>query len=543
MPTLRFHPTPLLFACLLLGSGCAGMKGVAPSVARELGDAARGPGGAGRPAYLDAMAARLPAPAESGLTLLTPSTTLALAFLHSRDLQTEREKLQATVLDLLAARRKVGLTSSLSGGVRKVVEGESSSSASTPTSSVSLSLGDTLRSGAIFTVSGAETIDLDPVSEADREFRSIASAKLKQPLLKGAGFEASHGGLIQAERTLVYGLRSFELARQELALTLLKGLYDLVQLENVVDNTAKSLEQASFLKRRSEAMFKVQLAPYLDVLRSEQQELSAKAQLDESRTSYTNGVRRFVADLGLPSTTPTHLDTPLPLLRPLRADAHLCLETARDRRLDLHTARGRVEDAERNLRVARQSRLPDVGATVATGVRTDRAEDFPGENAETSTEVGLEFSIPLDGRADRDAVRLAELALAQAQRALESLNEDIEVGVSRSFARLHAAERRVEIERRNLDIAGRRVENAVFRFKNGELSNRDVVEAEDELLLARNSLAQSLITHELERLGLLKDLGLLELDAIGVLREIPADAGASLFGPPMDMKELGTHDS
>ena len=84
----------------------------------------------------------------------------------------------------------------------------------------------------------------------------------------------------------------------------------------------------------------------------------------------------------------------------------------------------------------------------------------------------------------------------------------------------------------------------MFRFKNGELSNRDVVEAEDELLLARNSLAQSLITHELERLGLLRDLGLLELDAVGVLREIPSESsGSSLFGPPLELKELDPHDS
>jgi outer membrane protein TolC len=522
-------------------AGCATSEGLQRDTARNLGAAARGPGGAGREAHQDALAQRAPAPADEVGLVLTPESSLELAYRHSRTLQTEREKLQTSTLNLLASRRRLGLTSTLTGGVRKLLEGDSSSAASggAQSSSVTLGLGETLRTGGVLSLSGTETIDLDPVSEASREFRTVANAKLRQPLLKGAGYETSHAALIAAERQLVYDLRAFELARQELALTTLRGLYDLVQLDNVVLNTGKTVEQASYLRRRSDAMFKVQLAPYLDVLRSEQQELSARARLDETRTGYTNGVRRFVADLGLPSDRPVRLDTPLPPLRPLRADESLCRQAALENRLDLHTARGRLEDAERGLRIARQGRLPDLAATAAAGWRTERDEGFPGSNGESSAEVGVEFTLPLDGRADRDAVRAAELALAQARRALEALEEDIAVGVARSFARLHTAERRVEIERRNLDIAGRRVENAIIRFKAGELSNRDVVEAEDELLLARNTLAQSLITHELERLGLLKDLGLLEVNAAGALRELSRDAeGSSLFGEPTTPPEL-----
>ncbi len=109
-------------------------------------------GRGGRPGKTRSAAAR-PPPSTQDLLVLTPVSTLELAYWHSRDLQTEREKLLASALELLAARRKVGLTSSLTGGVRKVVESES---ATTPSISVSLSLGDTLASGAIFPVSGSD---------------------------------------------------------------------------------------------------------------------------------------------------------------------------------------------------------------------------------------------------------------------------------------------------------------------------------------------------------------------------------------------------
>ena len=78
----------------------------------------------------------------------------------------------------------------------------------------------------------------------------------------------------------------------------------------------------------------------------------------------------------------------------------------------------------------------------------------------------------------------------------------------------------VMIQKQNTTIAEKRARNALLRFKGGELSNRDVVEAENELLDARNAYSQALVDYELQRLRLLRNIGLLDVEANGDLREL-----------------------
>ena len=104
--------------------------------------------------------------------------------------------------------------------------------------------------------------------------------------MRGVGYENSHRALLQAEHELIYALRAFALARQDLALDILTDYYELINLKTILDNTQLNVERSTFLRRRSEAMFKVQMAPYIDVLRSEQQELSAEANLSASGSRF-----------------------------------------------------------------------------------------------------------------------------------------------------------------------------------------------------------------------------------------------------------------
>ena len=60
---------------------------------------------------------------------------------------------------------------------------------------------------------------------------------------------------------------------------------------------------------------------------------------------------------------------------------------------------------------------------------------------------------------------------------------------------------------------------ARIRFEAGEISNRDVVEAEEALLEAQNSLISAKVDYEIQRLQLLSDLGILFIDEQGMFKE------------------------
>ena len=58
-----------------------------------------------------------------------------------------------------------------------------------------------------------------------------------------------------------------------------------------------------------------------------------------------------------------------------------------------------------------------------------------------------------------------------------------------------------------------------FEQGNGQVDNRDVTEANDQLLEAKNRLIDERVNYEISRLQLLKDLGILFIDEKGMFQE------------------------
>ena len=239
-------------------------------------------------------------------------------------------------------------------------------------------------------------------------------------------------------------------------------------------------------------------------------------------------MKRFLLALGLPVETPVEMTGRIPELRTTALDEARCIDLALRRRLDLLTARNEREDAVRRLRLARNGLLPDLSVYGKADWRGEPEDKFSEQDLKEDASAGVKLSLPLDRRDERDAVKSAEIALDSATRDLEQTESSVRIEIMESFRRLNSLAATVQIEQQNVDIATQRARNAVLRFRNGELSNRDVVEAENELLDARNAYAQALIDYELQRIRLLRNVGLLDVAPDGALLELAAsDAGAA----------------
>ena len=57
---------------------------------------------------------------------------------------------------------------------------------------------------------------------------------------------------------------------------------------------------------------------------------------------------------------------------------------------------------------------------------------------------------------------------------------------------------------------------AQLQFERGDADNRDVVDAQESLLAARNTLVSEKVRYEIARLRLLRDLGILFIDDKGM---------------------------
>jgi outer membrane protein TolC len=457
--------------------------------------------------------------AETGQVRVTScDEALLLATRHSRQLQDQRDALFRQGLGLLRVRRGFGIE--LDGTAQYVFNRDDEGS-NTSEGGLAVGASQILPTGgkALAAVSSTGR-DAGATNEASSLlYDTSASLRIDQPLLAGAGYEASHGELIQSERDLLYALRSFALQRQDFAIRVRSRYYELLTRRAAVVNTRRNLEQSVLLEQRSDALFKVGRAPAIDVLRSRQQVLLASNVLAKAETDFDIQSRRFGLDLGLPVTLGCSVEGEIPPLRPLHLDESACIRQALTNRLDLKTTRERVADAERNLRTARRNLLPEVNVFgEIKSTRTDSG-DSEGVESESTSSGGVRMNLPLDQRDERDAVRQAERDLDAARRAWDQKEDEVRIEISDNFRNLQFQADTVEIERRNIEIAEKRARHALLQFRNGKLENRDVVEAENTLLAARNAYVQALTGYEVQRTQLMRDMGCLDVAVDGRLIE------------------------
>lgn len=446
------------------------------------------------------------------------NAALRLATQYSRSLQSKREQLYLSGLDVLAATRQ--FEPQCSGTLDYVLN--KGSDGDTPRTGA---LG--LKSSVILPTGGKLSASAGTQAGMSNSFNSAiydttANVELRQPLLAGAGYEASHEPLTQARRGLVYALRSFALERQDFSIGIMENYYNLVIQKAVLENTRLNVQQATYLRKRSEALFKIRRAPSIDVLRAQQQELTARNGLLQTESEYEIGLSRFLIEAGLPVSIQLKAGTEVPVKKPLQLDKDTCIKLALERRLDLKTMEERLDDSQRRLRLARNALLPQLEVFGKSGSR-EQGVDSPGRGSfDSDYSAGVSMEIPLDKRDERDAIKKSMIEVASSERNVAEKRDTIRVEISDSFSKLEALSETVVIEARNIEIAQRRADYATFRFRNGELSNRDVVEAQNDLLNARNAHVRALVQYERQRVQLLRDVSLLDVAADGTLIELPA---------------------
>jgi len=464
-------------------------------------------------------------PADQTLEL-NVSNVLTIATDFSRNLQNRRDDLYRAGLSLFGMRRDFGL--GVSGTIQYVFSGDDDGD-EFEDGGATIQAERILPTGGRIQATGSQDMSDETSSDtAERLYSSRGEIRLDQPLLAGAGYGASHEDLIQAERDYVYALRDFSLERQEFAVNTVREYYNLLGQRKVLENTRTNYQQFIFLRERSEALFQVNRAPAIDVLRSQQEELSAQNRLSSTEESYKIQVGRFLILLGLPSSQAAELADDIPQMKEITLDEKDAIELAYENRLDLLNVRDQHEDARRKLSVARNQFLPIVNAFGSTDWTSREAESIGDQEYQNEWRAGVQAEIPFDQRDERDAVRNAELDLLAAERRLTEQIDTTTLEVRESFSQLRSSKVSVQIQLKNIEIAEKRAKNALLQFRNGTLSNRDVVEAANGLLDARNAYISALADYEIQRLTLLRQVGLLDVARDGTIIELTPETKVAL---------------
>ncbi|MEZ5964967.1 MAG: TolC family protein [Planctomycetota bacterium] len=347
-------------------------------------------------------------------------------------------------------------------------------------------------------------------------FTTNGAVRLRQPLLQGAGYTASHEAWTRAQRELVYAVRRFELFRQRLSIDIARDYFGLISQKQTLANQERTYQDAVFDRRKAEALFSVDRNDEQQVFRARRREIVTENELIDARAAYKRALDAFRVRLGLPVASTIDVVSQTPEFVPIDMDDDSAVRAALANRLDLLSQREQVEDVERQLAIAENGLLPDFNLDASysldgSGPSLDRASPH-----DWSSSIGLTMEVPLQRTRERNSLRNAQIALDRARRGLTQQCDQLDIEVRDQLRQLRSIEQQLVLQREQIEQEKKAVAVMQIRYESGNVDNRDLLEARQALIQAENALIRLEVDHFVRRLELHRTLGVLFIDEQGM---------------------------
>lgn len=445
-------------------------------------------------------------------------TALELAAKHSRNYQTSKEALFSSALALISAQHDwdwnpVHNLSALLG------ISQSPNSQTTFSSDSSIGFTKRLLTGGRLSGSLALTTLQYLSGNHALSMQSIARLTLTQPLLGGSGMLVAREPLTQAERNLIYALRTYIRAREQLLINIAELYYAVLNAEANLTVGEMSYASLKYSRDRSQAMGEGGRVTQIDVDQAQQRLLSAESNLVTYHEAIQNAKDKLKIALAIPLTAAIDVDPndmavllKMTLPRPSMT-LEEAIELALQQRLDFATTKDRLEDAERAVAIARDNMRTKLDLTASASAESESRNRLAMPRfGDASYSVGLSADLPFDRTNETVALRRQLINLEQQRREIDQQREDITLSLRTTWNNLRSFEQKVQIQKISVSLAEKRVENTRMLFEDGRIAIREYLDAQDDLSNARNSLTQQLVTHRMCWLRLLYQLDELKVD-------------------------------
>ncbi|MBT7304899.1 MAG: TolC family protein, partial [Victivallales bacterium] len=193
--------------------------------------------------------------------------------------------------------------------------------------------------------------------------------------------------------------------------------------------------------------------------------------------------------------------------------------------LDLRRARSEIEDAQRRVLIAADRLRAELTlfGTASTGERRTTG-NTGGSNARVAPDEApvdgmLTLDLPLERTSERNTYRNRLIDLNRAIRSYQELEDRVKLTVREELRVLIEARESVVIQSQAVKLAERSIHSTNMFLEAGRAQIRDLLDAEESLLSARNALDSALVSYRIGELSLQRDLGVLEVSAEGTWRE------------------------
>lgn len=370
---------------------------------------------------------------------------------------------------------------------------------------------------------------------------TLFALELVQPLLRGAGWDIVTENLTQAERNVIYEVRSFAHYERTFAVDIATSYFKLLQQKDTVRNEYSNFNNLTKSRERAEALG-VDRLPVFQVDQARQDELRAKSRYVSAVQSYQSSLDDFKLKLGLPLSAELLLDDAaleelqkfglpdVPLTDPEG------YRIAVERRLDLQNEMDKFEDSKRKIEVAANRLKPELNIFASVSLPSKGKTDYTKfDVGQYEALGGVELKLPLDRLRERNEFRTTLISFERQLRAFALALDNVRDEVRQGLRTLWQKRNDFSIQENAENLARRRVESVTLLLQAGRAQMRDLLEAQSALVTAHNAVIAAMVDYHVARWTLLRDLGTIrtDMEAFWVASQPVPRAGApAAAGPP-----------
>jgi outer membrane protein TolC len=407
------------------------------------------------------------------------------------------------------------------------------------------------------------------LSDPGRASRGILlDGSITVPLLAGSGEHIVAEPLTQAERNVLYALWRFQRFRRSLVVEVASTYLGVLQQYDQVDNARENYRNLIASAQRARALADAGRLPEIQVDQARQDELRARDRWVQALRQLGQRIDGLKLLLALPTDAKVIPDrqelqelaeatrrklpkpdvleqqpaTPPPSepgkvvlpdvvapslegAGPLEMPEPKAIKLALANRLDLRTRIEQVQDAQRKVVVAADAlgAVLDFAASGSAGgsrgLGSASSDNARLNIPEGSYNLSLRLNLPWERTAERNVFRNSLIDLQQSVRAVQELEDGVKLDIRNALRTLQQARESYAIQTIAVMLARRRVESTNLFLQAGRAEVRDVLEAQESLINAQNSLTAALVSYRVAELEIQRDMGLLTVDQKGLWNE------------------------
>ncbi|HMD18426.1 MAG TPA: TolC family protein [Terriglobales bacterium] len=270
-----------------------------------------------------------------------------------------------------------------------------------------------------------------------------------------------------------------------------------------VETAQAQVESARALYKKAVAQQQAGVAPAIDTLRAQVEYQTRQQQLIAATNDFAKQKISLARVIGLATGQEFELADKAPYEAFPVPDLETSLQRAYSLRSDYKAARDRLVAAQLEHNAAVAGYFPTIDMAVNFG----EIGAVPGDVEPTYEVVGT-LNIPIfqGGKVHGDVLK-AEASLRQAQAQMADVRGQIDQDIRNALLDLKSSSDQVEVAQSSVNLAEQALTQSQDRFSAGVTDNLEVVQAQESVAGAHESLISSLYLHNLAKVSFARALG------------------------------------